>query len=495
MSRQRRSCSRSSEDRAESPEVRRIGGRSTTPDSPGSTVGTSLGGLFAQWVGRHLKKLSAALVKRLKLTEAVTAEATTIRNLLPEEPAWNRVAAHATEIAAYLDNQLRAGFHPSPQVEIATRKPVHGVRPVPYWGVLERVAYRALTTTALRNLQPLDRSPQAYLTFITAPGRFARDRQPEDTKHHLSSVIFLGKSPVNYVVKSDLAAFYQFIDHAILAEELLLLGVDFELIEALMQLLAEVQGRNYGLPQLFDASDSLSELYADRIERDLLRSGFAVWRFNDDFRIACDTYADTLAAIEALDAAARRVGLVLSEGKTFTVGLTNYIFDAFGLSPSETGQTINLDNVEDLIGDYTDDFGEEDADKALAVIRSAQVQPIEGGPEASEDQRIRLRSLRTEDVRLLRRAINGLTIAADARAIEDVVRLAIYAPSLTPNLVRYLQSVGHELERGDDTWMNCEGRSTCWRVTSRSMRGRTYGLSTWCTISGSSATSLRVLRP
>ena len=400
----------------------------------------------------HLKKLSAALTKRLKLADAVIAEAATIRNLLPAEPSWDSVHTRAVESAGYLDNQLRAGFHPSPQVEIAARKPAHGVRPVPYWGILERVAYRALTTAALAKADPLDRSPQAYLKFVTAPGRFAQDRQPPHTQENELSLFFWGESPVNYVVKSDLAAFYQFIDHAVLAEELLLLGVDYELIEALMELLAEVQGRNYGLPQLFDASDLLSELYADKIERDLLRSGFAVWRFNDDFRLACDTYADALAAIEALDAAARRVGLVLSESKTFTVGLTNYIIDVFDLSPSDTGQAVNLDNVEDMVGDYTDDFGEEDADEALAVIGRAQVRLNEAGTELSEEQWIRLRNLHTDDVRLLRRAINGLTIAADPRAVKDVVRLAIYAPSLTPNLMGYLTSVGNELEPGDGVW-------------------------------------------
>lgn len=402
---------------------------------------------------KPLKKLSAALTKRLKFREAVRVEAATVRNLLPAEPAWDTVSAQAPEIASYLDNQLRSGFHPSLQVEVAARKPAHGVRPVPYWGVLERIVYRALTAAALAGAEPIDRSPEAYLRFITEPGRYARDRQGANTSDTDLDLLFLfGETPVNYVVKSDLAAFYQFIDHSVLAEEMLLLGVDFELIEALIDLLSEVQGRNYGLPQLLDASDMLSELYADRIERDLLRSGFAVWRFNDDFRIACDTYADALAAIEALDAAARRVGLILAESKTVTVGLFKYIFDAFDLTPSEAGQSVNVDNVEDLVGDYTDDFGEDDADEALEVIRRAQVEAGDTDPELSEEQWIRLRGLQTEDVRLLRRAVNGLTIAGDARAVKDVVRLAIYAPSLTPNLMRYINKVGESLEPDDERW-------------------------------------------
>jgi Reverse transcriptase (RNA-dependent DNA polymerase) len=397
-----------------------------------------------------LKKLSAALIKRLNLQDAVLAEAAATRNLLPDEPMWDKVAAAAEQIASFLENQLRAGFNPALQVEIAARKPAHGVRPIPYWGTLERVAYRALATAAVADLDALDRSPQAYLNFITEPGRYARDRQPPQKRSKLAAFFFFSESPVKYVVKSDITAFYQFIDHAVLADELLLLGVNFELIEALMELLAEVQGRSYGLPQLLDASDMLSELYADRIERDLLRSGFAVWRFNDDFRVACDTYADALAAIEALDASARRVGLVLSEHKTVTVGIVKYILDAFDLSPSEAGQTINVDDVEDIVGDYTDDFGKEDAEAAFDVIRMAKVGSSDLESDPDEGRSIDLGNLRGEDVRLLRRAVNGLTLAGDARAISDIVRLAVYAPSLTPNLMRYLRTIGGGLKPQDD---------------------------------------------
>lgn len=403
-----------------------------------------------------VKKISSALTKRLELSDAVVAEADSVRNLLPTEPAWERLKLRADEVAKYLENQLQAGFRPATQVEVATRKPAHGVRPVPYWGVLERVAYRALSEAILSKMKPLNRSPEAYLEFITAPAKYARDRQPKKETEATFDFLFLGASPVNYVVKADITAFYQFIDHAVLAEELLRLGADFWLIESLMELLAETQGRNYGLPQIFDASDMLSEIYADKIERDLLRKGLAAWRFNDDFRIACDTYSDALSAIEILDAAARQVGLVLSEHKTFTVRLTNYLLDTYGLSTSETSHAINVDNVEDLVGDYTDDFGAEDADSALEILQSTQEESTGGNPDESGTRNISLKDLRADDVRLLRRSINGLTAAADPRAIETVVPLAIFAPSLTPNIMMYLMSVGASLETGDRQWQEVE---------------------------------------
>jgi hypothetical protein len=191
-----------------------------------------------------------------------------------------------------------------------------------------------------------------------------------------------------------------------------------------------VQGKSFGLPQLLDPSDELSEVYIDRVERALLRSGLAVWRFNDDFRIASRTYADSLNCIEALDHAARAVGLVISESKTVTVGFTKYLLDALGKSRSDVGETISPDEVEDVVGDYQDDFGEEDADAALAVLDDAESQ--------SPDAYIDLRDLSVDNIRLLRRAVNGLAKAKDPRGLSHLLPLVIYAPALTPSLMRYM---------------------------------------------------------
>ena len=380
-----------------------------------------------------MKALSTATVRQLKLKDAVAAEAISQRNLLPPEPGWDDLRDEATDLVDYCTNRLKAGYHAAPEVELAARKPGHGVRPLPYWGVLERIIYRALTEALLKGHPPLDRTPEAYLRFVRAPVLYANDLQKQQHPHADKVFFFFLDSPVKYIVKSDVTAFYQFIDHAVLAEELLLLGAEFELIEALLDLLSEVQGRGYGLPQLLDPSDALSEVYIDRVERDLLRAGLAVWRFNDDFRIACLNYADALAAIESLDRAARATGLVISESKTVTVGFTKYMLDALGKERSEVGETISPDEVEDVVGDYTDDFGEDDSDAAIFVLQAAQADGTGDG--------IQLRNIVSDDVRMLRRALNGLAKAEDPRGIPEVLRLAIYVPSLTPSVMRYLVKV------------------------------------------------------
>ena len=218
-----------------------------------------------------------------------------------------------------------------------------------------------------------------------------------------------------------------------MAQELQVRGGDFDAISHLLELLFEVQGRSYGIPQLLDASDHLSEVYIDRVERHLLRKGIPTWRFNDDFRMACRTYSEALDSIEQLDAAARASGLVISESKTLTFGFMKYMIDSSILEPQLGQKAMNVDDVEAAVGDYTDDFSG-DTDPAKAAIKSAQAT---GGEDASMD----LRKTTVEDGRILRRAFNALIAATDPDVVEDILRLFIYVPALSPTLCKYLASV------------------------------------------------------
>jgi hypothetical protein len=115
-------------------------------------------------------------------------------------------------------------------------------------------------------------------------------------------------------VKADLASFYDYIDHEILGQELLIRTADHAAIECLLDLLGEVQGRRYGLPQLLEPSDRLSDLYGDRVLRALRRKQWPAWRFNDDFRIAVETFEEAKRALDDLTAAARDNGLAVRPG-------------------------------------------------------------------------------------------------------------------------------------------------------------------------------------
>ncbi|GAB3055096.1 hypothetical protein GCM10027053_14880 [Intrasporangium mesophilum] len=390
-----------------------------------------------------MEPLSPALIKQLKISNAVKDEAAATRNLVPGEPGWDRLSAKASEVDRNFVGILRNGFLPTPQVELIARKPGHGVRPIPYWGPLERILYRALSEIAMKPFEKPDRSPEAYVSFVKAPVHRSFELQQEenpDSDDDTDKFFHFLESPLKYVVKSDITAFYQFVDHGILKEELLNHGADFEATSALVELLRETQGRSYGLPQLLEPSDWLSEVYIERVHRQIVRRGLEAWRFNDDFRIATRTYEDALRAIEVLDEASRANGLVISEFKTLTYGMTNYLIDTLALGPSEELEKFIPDEVETIVGDYTDDF-DDDEDGAFQLLASASSDANIEDPDA-----IRLRNIKTEDVRRLRRALGALSNADDERAVTHLIKLLIFAPSLTPSICKYVTSLtGDEL--------------------------------------------------
>lgn len=392
-----------------------------------------------------MQPLASKLVQGLDLSSALAEELSASQNLLPDAPLLTGLVENSAEFAAWLRGQLLKGIAISPQEVVTARKARHGVRPVPIVGIVERVTYRALAKRILHDRDPVDRSAAAYIRFIQAPIYWSKEGL--SVKDHPVFRIF--NSEVKHVVKADIAAFYQYIDHELLAGELLNLGGDFDVIQALQQFLGELTSKSFGLPQLLDPSDWLSDVYADLVERDMLRRGFAIWRFNDDFRIACLNYPEALHAIEALDDTARSVGLTLNENKTLTVRFFTYAIDTMGLQADDEIPPLEQQDVEGVVADYTETDETDDASQSLDVIRT-----YTAGHDPSDDEALggddeenapgetpNLRRLSVDDLRRLRRALRSLARVENPEAIAECMALLVYAPSLTPDVCRYLLTV------------------------------------------------------
>jgi len=369
-------------------------------------------------------------VRRLDLSGGLAAEALARNNILPAQPGLAELAANQSErFAGWLAGELRSGFRVGSQVVVNARKPRHGTRPAPVIGIPERVAYRAIVDRVLEHEAPLGRESNDYLRFIQGPVDYVMAKS--DGLRTLGGL--LNDDEIQYVVKSDIAAFYQYIDHGILGRLLVSRSSELELVQVVTELLSDLEGRSYGVPQMLDASDRLSEVYAQLLQDQLLRRGLLVWRFNDDFRIGAPTFAAALDAIEALSEEARSLGLIINEQKTISPKLANYVIATFGLNSIEDDIPLDeQDEVEAAVAEYTESF--EDPDDAVEVLRAA----------VAGDGDWNLGDVDRDDVGRLRRAIWSVARAVDDRAVDAIVPLAIYVPSLTPALCRYAEAVAAE---------------------------------------------------
>jgi RNA-directed DNA polymerase len=118
------------------------------------------------------------------------------------------------------------------------------------------------------------------------------------------------------IVIADVGAFYEYVDHGMLATEILELTGDVDLADAVGTALEELVGRAIGLPQGPRASDLFANFYLSQVDRRLARLGIDSYRHNDEFRLPARSVADGERLLLELERALRHVGLVLNPAKT-----------------------------------------------------------------------------------------------------------------------------------------------------------------------------------
>jgi hypothetical protein len=363
-----------------------------------------------------MEPLTHEVLDSLDFDAAAGSEAQAWRNLLPPEPWLDVVAKNPSLFGNYARHRLEAGVTNAPVVVVRARKAHQQVRPVPVVGLPERIAYRALCTKVLAGQEPLDRSSDAYQAFISGPIRAAFRGRPVVRLSGLD----------HYVVESDIVAFYEYIDHSRLLSELELRTSTVVLPRILVALLAEVQRRPFGLPQLLDPSDDLSEIYGRVVERELRRRGLELWRYNDDFRLVARGYDQAQAAVEALSQEASNVGLVLNERKTHILKFLTYFY-ANWVGPQSDGDVEFKPELIKVTGEY----GDLDDDELTEVAREVVARL---DPNTTSEAPLDAKALSPDDSVDVSRAIRILTKQTDPYALEH-----------GPELFEYVAHIGHQI--------------------------------------------------
>lgn len=119
-----------------------------------------------------------------------------------------------------------------------------------------------------------------------------------------------------HIVELDIAAFYEYINHKVLADELLLRSMDTNAVAALEEFLGGLSPRGYGIPQMMQASDRLADTYLSILDRRLARAGLVAHRFADDIRVLAKDWEQANRIVETAAEITRELGLVLSSEKT-----------------------------------------------------------------------------------------------------------------------------------------------------------------------------------
>ncbi|MEU5554047.1 RNA-directed DNA polymerase [Micromonospora sp. NPDC047793] len=391
------------------------------------------------------------LLRRLDLHDAVERELSSRNRLLPRRWDFAALASDPSAVERWLRPQVRRGPSGHAANVVLADKGWRGARPLHIMTLEDRVLFRALVKLLSETLPERLRSRVPIGQFKQAP---------------------LDVPNVQYISKTDVTAYYEFVDHDLLSAELIAQTGEELAVDALVDLLGSVLGRRIGLPQVHPSSDVLGDTYIDPVRRRLLRRGHVAFSYSDDFRIASPSLGDARASLEACATEARTLGLVLNERKTYTYGSENY--RASLTSFAEAEQRLFQD-----VGDPDDPFAtasslfDPDYDDAVNSAGSLGATPIgsdvdeedafteDGGDPSEEVDARRLQAAsrawemwvhedESEEAQagqdaaitqsLLGRALSTLGTAGDEGPLDYLSELLRFEPALTPQVVAYIEA-------------------------------------------------------
>jgi hypothetical protein len=251
--------------------------------------------------------LTAALnrVRRTDLTDEWVPDVLRHADTLSDEAS---LLASATEILEARD--------PGAAFEVEVDKTAIFTR----WGILLTVADRIAYDAAVASFAPRADAQTPDTVFSARLSKDPKYLFLRGTKQWVRwrrHVLGLLDSGNEWMVKTDLTAYFDTIPHKLLVAEIETLNADPHAVSAVEEMLrnwAPVPGM--GLPQGPNVSRLLGNLYMLPVDRAMLVQGWHYSRFMDDIRIVAPTKSQAVAAIRKLQEECRSRALIVSSSKT-----------------------------------------------------------------------------------------------------------------------------------------------------------------------------------
>ena len=243
----------------------------------------------------------------LRIGEAIT-QASKPNDLLPPRPEDKVSGELGRRYSEHLVRQLEKGeYDPIPAQIIPVPKSRFTTRPAALLALSDRVVYEAIVAL----LRPrITRFLLGDGIVFWPRGDLSSKKQWEEFEN---SVL---KQESDYIVRCDIAGFYESVDHKTLANSIVNATGYGDVAEALLHLLRRVMGTGRGLPQGLISSDTLATVYLAEVDFAMIRNGYRYVRHGDDVRVAVDTYDQGCLAIRCFEAELRKCGLLVNSEKT-----------------------------------------------------------------------------------------------------------------------------------------------------------------------------------
>lgn len=246
--------------------------------------------------------------------------------------------------------ELEAGtYRPSPSVTIDIPKPGWHVRPGVIMSLKDVFVYQAIVLGAIDSigLRLAWSADNKRFSGLLSDERYNNwfKKETQGWVNFQNRSIELIDSGNGYVVIADISAFFDNIDHSILAKDLLATGMDRGKVKLLMKCLKRWMHPRLrkGVPQSLCPSHVLAEIYLDDVDRSLNQAGYYHLRYVDDIRIFCLTEREAREAMRYLTWLLRERGLDIQSSKSRIITADE--------ARAYIGETMSI--VREIDGDFT----------------------------------------------------------------------------------------------------------------------------------------------
>lgn len=229
-------------------------------------------------------------------------------------------------LADKLNNET---YEPSEALKIYKPKKAGTLRTIAILTVPDRIVYQGICNVIATKSDPdiqMVANRQVYAHLPASPtSMYALRRWQVQYRRFIRALERTWRRGTQWLVKTDIASFYDSIDHDLLVESLRdRWAIDERLLNLLKKCLhtwsSHVHQRylRMGLPQGYEASDLLSTLFLNTVDRDICSKGYDTnyLRYVDDIRMLLPQQDRASRALIDLDLSMKSIGLILQTTKT-----------------------------------------------------------------------------------------------------------------------------------------------------------------------------------
>ena len=205
---------------------------------------------------------------------------------------------------------------PGPLMEVEVDKTLLFTRQAALLTLEDRIAYQAAVAAVAERVET--QTPDAVFSArLSRDRRYFLKRGAQQWVTWRKSVLRTVNDGNEWLVETDLTAYFDTIPHRLLFAEIEALGIDGGVFRSLKEMLSTWSpSTGVGLPQGPNASRLLANLYMLPVDHAMLNTGWKYSRYLDDIRIATPSRREAVEAFWQLQNECRTRGLIVSSSKS-----------------------------------------------------------------------------------------------------------------------------------------------------------------------------------